>query len=409
MNEASWRYPGWRVVLACFAAAIFSWGFGFYGHSVFLAELRGLYGWPASLIAGATTMYYLLGAFLVIFISDAIARLGPRRLLLAGTACLAAAMLLLAFVRTPWQLCIAYIVMSFGWAGMSLGAITNILGLWFDARRGMAISLALNGASFGGIIGAPALVFVIGALGFRSGVIAAAAVLIAVMVPTALLCVGRPPGARQAMPGNASGARPAPRWTRAMALKSLAFWTISGPFALALLAQVGFLVHLVSILEPHLGRPQAGVAISVMSVMAVAGRVGLGTIIDRLNQRLVTAVSLVSQAIALALMVRTSDPTALFLLCSLFGLSVGNIITLPSLLIQREFDSAAFGLLIGLSTAINQFAYSLGPGLLGLVRDLTGGYAAALMLCIALELTAAAVILRRPAAASRLSRAADPR
>ena len=36
--------------------------------------------------------------------------------------------------------------------------ITNTLGLWFDKKRGMAISLALNGASFGGIIGVPLLV-----------------------------------------------------------------------------------------------------------------------------------------------------------------------------------------------------------------------------------------------------------
>jgi len=45
-------------------------------------------------------------------------------------------------------------VLAFGWAGTSLGMITNTLGLWFDRKRGMAISLALNGASFGGIAGA---------------------------------------------------------------------------------------------------------------------------------------------------------------------------------------------------------------------------------------------------------------
>jgi hypothetical protein len=37
--ESSPRYPGWRVVAVCFAMALFCWGFGFYGHSVFLAVL----------------------------------------------------------------------------------------------------------------------------------------------------------------------------------------------------------------------------------------------------------------------------------------------------------------------------------------------------------------------------------
>ena len=61
-------------------------------------------------------------------------------------------------VAAPWQLYLANALLAFGWAGTSLGIITNTLGLWFDKKRGMAISLALNGASFGGIIGVPLLV-----------------------------------------------------------------------------------------------------------------------------------------------------------------------------------------------------------------------------------------------------------
>ena len=48
--------------------------------------------------------------------------------------------------------------------------------------------------------------------------------------------------------------------------------------------------------------------------------------------------------------------------------------TLPATIIQREFDAASFGVLIGLSWAISQFTYAFGPGLLGVVRDATGGY-----------------------------------
>ena len=39
MDESSLRYPGWRVVVACFTMTLFGFGFGFYGHSVYLAEL----------------------------------------------------------------------------------------------------------------------------------------------------------------------------------------------------------------------------------------------------------------------------------------------------------------------------------------------------------------------------------
>jgi len=53
-------------------------------------------------------------------------------------------------------------------------------------------------------------------------------------------------------------------------------------------------------------------------------------------------------------------------------------------------------MLIGLSTAISQFVFAFGPGLLGLVRDFSGDYRAALFLCVALDLVAAAIVLRPP-------------
>jgi hypothetical protein len=36
IDEPSLRYPGWRVVLACFLVALFIFGFGLYGHAVYL-------------------------------------------------------------------------------------------------------------------------------------------------------------------------------------------------------------------------------------------------------------------------------------------------------------------------------------------------------------------------------------
>jgi len=47
IEEASLSYEGWRIVAVCFLVATFGWAFGFYGQSVYLAELNRLYGWPA--------------------------------------------------------------------------------------------------------------------------------------------------------------------------------------------------------------------------------------------------------------------------------------------------------------------------------------------------------------------------
>src|SRR3954471_22752286 len=90
VDEASPRYRGWRVVLACFLMALFLFGFGLYGHGVYLAELQRLNGWPAALISGASTLSLLLANIFATFTSELVARLGPRRLVLLGMAALAA-------------------------------------------------------------------------------------------------------------------------------------------------------------------------------------------------------------------------------------------------------------------------------------------------------------------------------
>src|SRR4051812_17351909 len=75
---------GWPAVLACFCVAVFAWGFGFYGQAVFLAELHRMHGWSTSVIGGATTCFYLAGAFFVPFVQQTLDRVGPRFLLLGG-------------------------------------------------------------------------------------------------------------------------------------------------------------------------------------------------------------------------------------------------------------------------------------------------------------------------------------
>jgi hypothetical protein len=56
-----------------------------------------------------------------------------------------------------------------------------------------------------------------------------------------------------------------------------------------------------------------------------------------------------------------------------FGLCIGNVLTLTSLIIQREFPAASLGLVLGLSTARGQVAYAVIPIALGAVQDLAHG------------------------------------
>ncbi len=301
--ETSARYQGWRIVAVCFLAATFGWAFGFYGQSVYLAELHRLHGWPASLISSATTFFYLFGALIVAFVSEAVRAFGPRNCLLGGVVAMAAAAAMIGQVTAPWQLYAANALLAVGWAGTSLAIITTTLGLWFDKKRGMAISLALNGASFGGIVGVPLLVAATGSFGFSGAMIAAAIAMLVVMIPVILIFVGPPPGRGGIATAQAAADAPSASQLRAQAFRDVAFLTISIAFALVLFAQVGFIVHLIAFLDPVIGREHAATAVALLTAMAVVGRVLFSTVIDQLNQRLASAISFASQAVALVIVI----------------------------------------------------------------------------------------------------------
>jgi predicted MFS family arabinose efflux permease len=224
--------------------------------------------------------------------------------------------------------------------------------------------------------------------------IAAAIVMVALMIPIILIFVGRPPIGSTAIAAVEADA-PSATQIRSAAFRDAAFLTVAVAFALVLFAQVGFIVHLISFLDPVIGRERAAIAVALLTAMAMAGRVLFSTVIDRLNQRLASAISFVSQAVALSIIINSRNDVVLIGCCAVFGFSVGNLITLPSLIVQREFDPRAFGVLISLITAVNQVTYAFGPGIVGLLRDASGSYSLPFYGCIGLELIAAVLIMAR--------------
>ncbi len=376
---------GWPVVLACFCTATFAWGFGFYGLSVYFADLHASRGWPTSLIASATTLYYLAGGLLLLWIHRAFTRLGPRLLLVCGAAILGVGAIGLTRARLPWELYVWAIVMATGWAATTTTALAMTLALWFEHRRGLALSLALNGASAGGFTVAPLLARVAQALGLERAVPLLVLIALAFLLPILITGVRNAPtiGAdRPALGGQYA------------ALRSPHVWSIAAPFALALAAQVGFIVHQMAFLLPHLGTLGAANAVAATAIAAAGGRLAMAPLIDRMNQRIASAASFAAQAAGLGLMLTVPDqPAPLYVGSVLFGLSVGNVITLPALIVQREFDAASFGQVIGLVSMVGYTTLAFGPTLLGLAHDIAGSYAAAVALCIALQLSAALMVL----------------
>jgi fucose permease len=284
---------------------------------------------------------------------------------------------------------------------MSGAAVNAIVAPWFEARRGLAISLALNGASAGGVIMAPLWIALIGVLGFAGASVAVVGGLCTVLVPLAAVYLYRGPaeiglrsdGAAAPAPAHRTDGdtrRPTPR---AELIRSLRFWTISASFALGLVAQVGFLTHQVAYLSPLLGAGRAALAVTITTVAAIVGRVGTGLFIDRVDRRLASGVNFAMQAAALAILMRADSAALLYAGCALFGLGVGNAITFPSLIVQQEFARQDFSRVVSLIVAINQVTFAFGPAILGWTRDRWGSYGVALAICLAADVAAAVIVL----------------
>jgi len=315
----------------------------------------------------------------------------------AGVIAMACGIVLLPLISHPWQVYAAFAVMSFGWAAMSGAAINIIIAPWFDKRRGLAISLALNGASAGGIVITPLLIVLIERLHLAAALLCIAGVMVAVLLPTASFLRRKHPGERDRAHHSSEVTQTrlsaAPAWSPLAILRSWNFSTISVPFALALMAQVGFLTHQVAYLSPILGAVGAGWAVSATTFSAIIGRILTGLFVDRLDRRAVACANFLIQFAGTGLLASNASAAMLYLGCILFGLGLGNLISLPGLIVQQEFPKQHFSRITGLIVAINQFTFAFGPGLLGYLQQTNGGYTAALVACLILQAAAAAIVI----------------
>src|SRR5215469_14057403 len=265
MTESSMRYPGWRVVIACFTMTFFGFGFGFYGHSVYLAALttgEGSHALRISVgtVSTAVTVYYLAAAVIMVFISDLVVKLGPRIFAAIGAAMMGVSLFLIAHIRSVADLFVAYLAMAPAFAMLTNAAVANVVGLWFTQKRGLALSVALSGGGVGGLAIVPALVWLSSRLSFATALEVIAAVTIPVLLMTIALCIRLPTSDEVKTAGTGGQGAKTPAMTRRQALASAHYWTIAGPLMLAIMVQVGFIVHQVSFLFPVLGREGAGLA-----------------------------------------------------------------------------------------------------------------------------------------------------
>jgi fucose permease len=100
----------------------------------------------------SVTAHFLLSAIVIAYLPEIHRRLGIARTTFLGAAVTAVGLILWSSSREPWHLFVAAIPSAAGWAMTSGAALNGIVAKWFDRDRPMAIALAFNGASVGGVL-----------------------------------------------------------------------------------------------------------------------------------------------------------------------------------------------------------------------------------------------------------------
>src|ERR1700716_731650 len=277
-------FYGWRVVGAAFVLAVFGLGMGFHGPAVYLHAVHQRTGWPLTLISTAVTVHFLAGAVVVANLPALHRRFGIPTVTKAGAILLALGVFGWATAVTPPLLFGAALLSGAGWVAMGVAAINAIVAPWFDRGRPAALAMAYNGGNIGGVVFSPLWAAAISAIGFSAAAAAIGLVMAITMWILADLVFSRtPPQTRLIQDGDGPGAlktsvtSPAAKPLPGMLLwRDLKFLTLAAGMALGLFAQIGLSVHLFSLLVPALGATRAGLAMGLVSLMAIFGRALIG-------------------------------------------------------------------------------------------------------------------------------------
>ena len=398
-------YRGWWVVLVSGIGLMLHYGpviSGTFG--IFLKPLSEEFGWSrAEISLGFSLSTLVLSAALPI-VGRLLDRFGARRvivpsLLLFGLGVASFRILL----PELWHFYAIYALLGVVGSGTTPVTFSKVISQWFDRRRGIALALIATGSSLGAFILPPFAQALLDAVGWRQAYFLLGLLVIAVTVPAVGLFLrdtpqmaGPPPDGER----ESSGAASAPAvheqgLSNREAWRSGTFWLIVVAFFLMSVSFHGCFIHLVPMLTDR-GVPgrQAVLAISLLAVGSMTGRLCAGYLLDRFFGPPI-AIALFGLATTGILLLWTGLGSGwAFLAATLLGVGMGAEGDIVPYLLSRYFGLRAFGEIYGYAFTAFVLGAVIGPLVMAASFDFTGSYRLVLGVFVASTLTATWLMTR---------------
>lgn len=340
---------------------------------VFLRPMAQDTGWSVTGISTAMTIGFLamaVGSLAWGSLSD---RFGPRPVVLAGSAVLAASLALASRAESLAEFQLVFGVLVGAAAAAIFAPMMACVTGWFDTQRGLAVSLVSAGMGMAPMTVAPLAAWLVTVHDWRTAMMIIAGIAAVLMIPAALL-VRRPP-APEGGPAGAPADAPQPDITVRQAMRSPQFATLVLANFFCCATHSGPIFHTVSY-AVTCGIPMIA-AVSIYSIEGLSGmfgRIGFGLAGDRFGAQRVLVIGLLAQAFGVLAYAFVSDLGGFYAVAAVVGFIYAGTMPLYAVIIRENFPLRMMGTIIGATAMAGSLGMSTGPLLGGLIYDRFDGY-----------------------------------
>jgi MFS family permease len=367
------------VVAGCFIVLCTSSGLAFYGLAVYLNAFSNEQGWSLSSISLATTLFFVVGGAMGLWVARLISRFDVRWVIIIGGFVGGGSLALLGQVEQQWQLFAVYAVFAVGFAMAGLVPATTVVTRWFHRRRSVALSIASTGLSVGGIVLTPVAKRLLDDRGLAAGTPWLGLAFVLGVVPFAWFLIRSDPEADGWSPDGVpreAGSPPAIVTGVAFdeAVRTRFYLAITAGYLLVLGSQVGGIQQLVKLVEDRTDPATARFAITFLAATSVVARLIGGRLAQFVPLTGFTVVLSGVQAGAMLALGFATSTVVIFASIVVFGMTIGNILMLQPLLIAERFGVLDYPRIYSRSQFVAMAGTAGGPLLLGWLYDVAGTY-----------------------------------